>query len=112
MSTDDEAICNESIDDLIINVTKSMINMKKSPDCSSICDYISKLLPNSGISEEIVINRLHYLTDNNKIKDKPTNGRDSYYVIDKIPVQVQIPSNSSNESIPGHASHETPLIKY
>ena len=68
---------NECIDDLIINVIKSIKNMKKCPDCSSVRDYISKLLSNSDITEEIVLNRLHYLTDNNKIKNKPTNGRDS-----------------------------------
>ena len=51
--------------------------MKKCPDCSSVRDYISKLLSNSDITEEIVLNRLHYLTDNNKIKNKATNGGDS-----------------------------------
>ena len=42
--------------------------MKKRPDCSSIYDYISKLLSNSDITKEIVLNRLHYLTDNTKLK--------------------------------------------
>lgn len=42
---------------------------EKSPDSSSICDhYISKLLSDSDITEEIVLNRLRFLTDNNKIK--------------------------------------------
>ena len=82
MATDDEAISNECIDDLIINVIKSIENMKKSSDCSSIRDYISKLLSNSDITDEVILNRLHYLTDN-KIKNKPTNERDSYYVIDR-----------------------------
>ena len=40
--------------------------MKNRPDCSFIYDYISKLLSNSGITEEIVLNRLDYLTDNKK----------------------------------------------
>ena len=88
MATDDEAISNECIDDLMINVIKSIRNMKKRPDCSSIRDYISKLLSNSNITEEIVLNRLHDPTDNNEIKNKPTNGRDSYYIIDEIPVTV------------------------
>ena len=85
--------------------------MKKRPDCSSISDYISKLLSNSHITEEIVSNRLLYLNNNNKIKHKPTNGRDSYYIIDEIPVQVEIPPNLSNELIPGPVSYETHLIK-
>ena len=111
MATDDEAISNEYIDDLIMNVIKSIRNMKKRPDCSSISDYISKLLSNSHITEEIVSNRLLYLNNNNKIKHKPTNGRDSYYIIDEIPVQVEIPPNLSNELIPGPVSYETHLIK-
>ena len=72
----------------MINVIKSTRNMKKRPDCFSIRDYISKLLSNSNITEEIVLNRLHDLTDNNEIKNKLTNGRDSYYIIDEIPVTV------------------------
>ena len=79
-------------------------------NCSSICNYISKFLSNSDITEEIVLNRLHYQTDNNEIKNKPTNG-DSYYLIDKIFVQVEIPPNPSNELVPGPLSYETSLIK-
>ena len=85
--------------------------MKKRPNCSSIRDHISKLLSNSDITEEIVSNRLLYLTDSNKVKNKPTNGRDYYYIRDEIPVQVGIPPNPSNELIPGPISYETPLIK-
>ena len=73
--------------------------MKKRPDYSSICDYVNKLLSNSDITEDIVSNRLLYLTDNNKIKNKPTNGRDSYYIIDEIPVQVETPPNSFGKSL-------------
>ena len=111
MATDDKAISNECIDDLIVNVIKSIRNMKKRPDFSSIRDYVSKLFSNSDITEEIVSNRLLYLTDDNKIKNKPANGRDSYYIIDEIPIQVEIPPNISNESPPGPVSYETPSIK-
>ena len=109
--TDNEAISNECTGDLIINVSKSIRSMKKGPDCSSIRDHVSKLLSNSDITEEIVLNRLHYLTDNNKIKIKPTNGRDCYYIIDETPVQAEIPPNPSNELIPDPVSYKTPLIK-
>ena len=66
MATNEETISNECIDDLIINVIKSKRNMKTRPDCSSIRDDISKLSSNSDITEEVVLNRLLYLTDNNK----------------------------------------------
>ena len=93
MATDEEAMSNECIDNLIMNVIKSIRNMKKSPDCSFIRDYISKLLSNSDITEEIVLNRLHYLANNNEIKNKPKYRRNSYYIIYEIPVQVEIPQN-------------------
>ena len=86
MATVDEVISNEYIDDFIISVIKSIRNMKKRPDCSSILDYISKLLSISDITEEILLYRLHYLTDDIKIRNKPVNGRDSYYIIGEIPV--------------------------
>ena len=56
MATDNEATSNEYIDDLIVNVIKSIRNMTKLLDCSSIRDYVSKLLPNSDITEENCIN--------------------------------------------------------
>ena len=62
---------------------------KKCPDCSFIHDYISTLLSNSDITEEIISNRLLCVTDNNEIRNKPTN-----YIIDEI--QVEIPLNLSN----------------
>ena len=55
---------NECIDDLMMNVIKSIRYMKKRSDYSSICDYVNKLLSNSDITEDIVSNRLLYLTDN------------------------------------------------
>ena len=106
MTTDDEAISSECIDDLMMNVIKSIRYMKKRPDYSSICDYVNKLLSNSDITEDIVSNRLLYLTDNNKIKNKPTNGRDSYYIIDEIPLQVGTPPNSFGKSLSLNPTNE------
>ena len=103
MTTDDESISNECIYDLIINFTKSLRIIKKRSNCSSIRDYISKLLSNSDITKEVILNNL---TDNNKIKNKPTNGRNSYYIIDEIPLQVEIPPNPSGEFITGPVSYE------
>ena len=44
--------------------------MKTRPDCSSISDDISKLSSNSDITEEVVLNRLLYLTDILKINQQ------------------------------------------
>ena len=85
--------------------------MKTRPDCSSIRNDISKLSSNSDITEEVVLNRLLDLTDNNKKLKINQQMEDSYYIIDEILVQVEIPPNPPNEFIPGPVSYETPLIK-
>ena len=46
-----EAISNEDLDNLILNAIKSIGNIKKRPDCSTIYDCLIKLLPNTGFNE-------------------------------------------------------------
>ena len=71
LETIEEAITNEYLDILIFNAIKSIRNIKKRPDCLSICDHLSKSLSNSEITEDIISNRLNYLTTNFKLKNKP-----------------------------------------
>ena len=51
--TIDEVIANEDLDNLISTAIKSIRNIKKRPDCFAICDYLSKSLPNSEITEKM-----------------------------------------------------------
>ena len=83
IETTDEAIANEDLDNLILNAIKSIRNIKKRPDCSVIYDYLIKLLPNSEINKERISNRLEYLTNNNTLKNKPNNGKDSYFIVNE-----------------------------
>ena len=53
IETIDEKIANEHLDNLILNAIKSIRNIKKRPDCSTIYDYLIKLLSNSEINEKI-----------------------------------------------------------
>ena len=69
LETIEEAITNEYLDILIFNAIKSIRNIKKHPDCWSICDHLSKSLSNSEITEDIISNRLDYLTTNFKLKN-------------------------------------------
>ena len=83
LETIEEAITNEYLDIPIFNAIKSIRNIKKRPDCLSIRDHLSKSLSNSKITEDIISNRLDYLTTNFKLKNKQTNGKDSYFIVDK-----------------------------
>ena len=76
----EEVIANEDLDNLILNAIKSIKNIKKRPDCSVIYDYLIKLLPNSEINEKNISNRLEYLTNHNTLKNKPNDGKDSYFI--------------------------------
>ena len=82
--TIDEAIANEDLDNLISNPIKSIRNIEKRPDYSVISDYLIKLLPNSEINEKNISNRLEYLTNNNTLKNKPNNGKGSYFIVNEI----------------------------
>ena len=105
--TADEAIDNDDLDNLILNATKSIRNIKKLPDCSVIYDYLIKLLPNSEINEKNISNRLEYLTNNNTLKNRPNNGKDSYFIVnetnqnmpDTSPEQILCPVNFKTPSV-------------
>ena len=83
METLQETITNNDLDDLILNAIKSIRNNKKRPDCSSIYNYLSKSLSNSDITKELISIRINYLTENNKLRNKQKNRKDSYFIINE-----------------------------
>ena len=100
METLEETITNNDLDDLILNAIKSVRNKKKRPDCSSIYDYLSKSLSNSDITKELIPSRINYLTENNKLRNKQTNGKDSYFIINEAAFPNEESQNKSNISNP------------
>ena len=44
-------------------------------------DYFKKSLSEPEITEDIISDRLHFLTTNDKLKNKPKNGKDSYFTV-------------------------------
>ena len=99
----EETIPNNDLDDLILNAIKSIRNSKKRPDCSSIYDYLSKSLSNSDITKELISSRINYLIENNKLRNKQTNGKDSYFILNEES------QNKSNISISSPKTFETPF---
>ena len=77
--TINKAIANEDLDNLILNAIKSIRNIKKHLDCSVIYNYLIRLLPNSDINEKVISNQLEYLSNNKTLKNKPNNGKGSYF---------------------------------
>ena len=108
LETIEEGITNEYLDILIFNAIKSIRNIKKRPDCLSICDHLSKSLSNSEITEDIISNRLDYLTPNFKLKNKQTNGKDSYFIADKADQNLL---DTSLELTPCPINYEIPSVK-
>ena len=93
---------------LIIKVIKSIRNITKRPDCSIIYDYLSKLLPNSEINEKNISNRLEYLTNNNTLKNKRNNRKDSYFIVNETDQNMP---DISPEQIPCPVNIKTPSVK-
>ena len=67
-----------------------------------IYDYLSKLLPNSEINEK------KYLTNNNVLKNRPNNGKDSYFIVDETDQNMP---DVAPEQIPCPVNIKTPSIK-
>ena len=108
IETIDEKIANEDLDNLILNAIKSIRNIKKRPDCSVIYDYLIKLLPNSEINEKNISNRLEYLTNNNTLKNKPNNGKDSYFIVNETDQNMP---DTSSEQILCPVNFKAPSVK-
>ena len=109
METLEETITNNDLDDLILNTIKSIRNNKERPDCSSIYDYLSKSLSNSDITKELISSRINYLTENNKLRNKQTNGKDSHFIINETAFPNEESPNKSNVSISSPKTFETPF---
>lgn len=77
--TINQNIADECLENLILNAIKT-IRKKKRPDVSSIYKFIYKELKNPDITIKVIKKRLPSLTNNNKIKNKPTNRKRSYFV--------------------------------
>ena len=111
METLEETITNNDLDDLILNAIKSIRNNKKRPDCSSIYNYLSKSLSNSDITKELISSRINYLTENIKLRNKQTTGKDSYFIINETAFPNEESQNKSNVSISSPKTFETPFNK-
>ena len=111
MVTIENKISNDELDNLVLNTIATIRKNKKRPDSSSIFDYLSKSSSNPNITEEILATRLVYLSENNKLKNKPANGKDSFYIVDDISVENNSLSNTPdvNSTIACTKHCDTPL---
>ena len=107
--TINQKIADECLENLILNAIKK-IRKKKRPDVSSIYKFIYKELKNPDITIEVIKKRLPSLTNNNKIKNKPTNRKRSYFVealllpsdtyeSPQLPVNCGTPSATNKEKM-------------
>ena len=66
----------------IINAIKTLRSHKKRPDEPTELEFVKKDLQTSTITNNDVNENLARLTEIGKIKNKPSNNRNSYYLID------------------------------
>ena len=66
----------------IINAIKTLRSHKKRPDELTVLEFVKKDLQTSTITNNYINENLARLTGIGKIKNKPSNNRNSYYLID------------------------------
>ena len=66
----------------IINAIKTLRSHKKRPDKLIVLEFVKKDLQTSTITNNDINENLARLTEIGKIKNKPSNNRNSYYLID------------------------------
>ena len=65
----------------IINAIKTLRSHKKRPDELTVLEFVKKDLQTTITIKDIIVN-LARLTEIGKMKSKPSNNRNSYYLID------------------------------
>ena len=100
METIEQEIADEYLDDLILNTINTIRKNRKRPDTSSIQEYLHNKLNNSNVTAEIIESRLSFLTKKNKIENKLTNGKSSYFIKDQRSISEPIQPNISDQSSP------------
>ena len=68
------------IGDVIINAINTIRKNKKQPDETSIYDFLNKSLESANLSKIIINKRLTSMSNNNRITNKLTNGKNCYFV--------------------------------
>ena len=100
METIEQEIADECLDDLILNTINTIRKNRKRPDTSSIQEHLHKKLNNCNVTAEIIESRLSFLTKKNKIENKLTNGKSSYFIKDQTSINEPIQPNISDQSSP------------
>ena len=68
------------IGDVIINAINTIRKNKKQPDETSIYDFLNKSLESANLSKITINKRLTSMSNNNRITNKLTNGKNCYFV--------------------------------
>ena len=68
------------LDDIIINAINTITKIKKRPDETSIYEFLNKNIENANLTKRTIYERLTSMSNNNRITNKITNGKNSYFV--------------------------------
>ena len=68
------------LDDIIINAINTIRKNQKRPDETLIYEFINKNLKDANLTKVTINERLTFMSKNNRITNKLTNGKKSYFV--------------------------------
>ena len=100
METIEQETVDEYLDNLILNTINTIRKNRNRPDTSSIQQYLHKKLNSSDITAEMIESRLSFLTKKNKVENKLTNGKSSYFITDQMSLNEPIKLSISDQSSP------------
>ena len=111
METIEQETVDEYLDNLILNTINTIRKNRNRPDTSSIQEYLHKKLNSSDITAEMIESRLLFLTKKNKVENKLTNGKSSYFITDQMSLNEPIQLNVSDQSSPIKRK-TSPVVKF
>ena len=111
METIEQETVDEYLDNLMLNTINTIRKNRKRPDTSSIQEYLHKKLNSSDITAEMIESRLLFLTKKNKVENKLTNGKSSYFITDQMSLNEPIQLNVSDQSSPIKRK-TSPVVKF
>ena len=78
----DNTLEKDTLKTSIINAIKTLRSLKKRPDELAVLEFAKKDLQTSTITNNDINENFARLTEIGKIKNKPSNNKNSYYLID------------------------------
>ena len=99
----------ETLDEIIMNVIKTLRKNHKRPDECSIYDLIAKSLGNIKLTKDHIEERLRIMILSGTLENKEHNGKNSFFIKEKINLEDSVTSIKGESQI--HENHKSSILE-